>query len=262
LEDILPLLTNSSYRAKLIARLGDPVIRSFWKDEYENMPPVLQKEAISPILNKVGRFVTSPMIRRVTNKPRSTIKVDEIMNEGKILLVNLSQGRLGEDNAALLGAMLITKIQLAAMRRVDISEDERRDFYLYVDEFQNFATNSFIKILSEARKYRLNLMLANQYIAQIPIDVQKAILGNAGTIIAFGVGADDARILQHEFMEVFKEKDLVNILNFQIAIRLMIDGHSQRPFLATTLPILGSSNQNKETVIKVSRERWGKRVKS
>lgn len=261
LKDIPLLLTNQNFRKKVTQNLQDETLKSFWLDEFEKMPPNLQKEAISPILNKVGQFVTSPLIRNVIGHPKSSVKLDDIMNQGKILLANLSQGRMGEDNAQLLGAMLITKLQLAAMKRVDMPENERKDFYLYVDEFQNFATTSFIKILSEARKYRLDLMLANQYMAQIPIDVQKAILGNAGTLISFSSGAEDAHILRLEFAETFTENDLVNLANFQIAIKLMIDGHSQRPFLATTLPLPSSKNQNKEKVIKVSRERWGRKAK-
>ncbi len=259
LKDIPLLLTNQSYRNQIVARIADPTLKSFWVDEFDKMPPNLQKEAISPILNKVGQFVTSPLIRTIIGFPRSTIKLDDVMNQGKILFANLSQGRLGEDNAALLGAMLITKLQLAAMHRVDIPEEKRRDFYLYVDEFQNFATGSFIKIMSEARKYRLNIMLANQYMAQIPEEVQKAILGNAGTIISFSVGANDAAILFKEFAEVFSETDLVNLSNYQVAIKLMIDGHSTRPFLAHTLPLPISKNLNREKVIRISRERWAKR---
>lgn len=260
LVDVLSLLSDRSFRTKVIAKIKDPSLKQFWSQEYEKMPEKLQKEAISPIQNKVGQFVTSPLIRNVIGHPKSSIKIDEIMDQGKILIANLSQGRLGEDNASLLGAMLITKIQLAAMRRVDQPEASRRDFYLYVDEFQNFATTSFIKILSEARKYRLCLMLANQYMAQIPEDVQSAILGNAGSLISFAVGASDARILFREFAEVFSENDLVNLSNYQIAIRLMIDGFGERPFLATTLPLPASSNQNREKVIRVSRERWGKKT--
>jgi len=260
LKDIPTLLTNKSYREKIINKLSDKVLVSFWKDEFGKMPDRLQQEAISPILNKVGQFVTSPMIRSVIGSAKSSIQIDQIMNDGKILLANLSQGRLGEDNAALLGAMLITKIQLAAMHRVDVAEEARRDFYLYVDEFQNFATTSFIKILSEARKYRLDLMLANQYMAQIPEDVQKAILGNAGTIIAFAVGASDAGILFKEFAEVFKETDLVNLSNYQVAIKQTIDGLASRPFLATTLPLPVSRNQNRSKVVSVSRERWAKKL--
>ena len=182
------------------------------------------------------------------------------MNEGKILLANLSQGRLGEDNSALLGAMLITKLQLVAMRRVDTLEQDRRDFYLYVDEFQNFATTSFIKILSEARKYKLSITLANQYMDQIPDDVQKAILGNAGTIICFTLGAKDAEILRQEFAETFSASDLINLNKYQIALKMTIDGQTSRPFLATTLPLPKSINQNRDKVIASSRQRYARKV--
>jgi hypothetical protein len=261
LKDVPLLLTNKSFRSRVVPKITDHVLKSFWEDEFENMPPNLQKESISPILNKVGQFVTSPLIRTVIGSPRSSIQLDDVMNQGKILIANLSQGRLGEDNAALLGAMLITKLQLSAMHRVDMPEEQRRDFYLYVDEFQNFATGSFIKIMSEARKYRLDIMLANQYMAQIPEEVQKAILGNAGTIISFAVGANDAAILFKEFAEVFSESDLVNLSNYQIATKLTIDGYTTRPFLAHTLPLPVSSNLNRDKVIRVSRERWSKKLK-
>lgn len=260
LADVLSLISNQSYRTKIVEKLKDQTLVNFWKEEFDKMPPNLQKEAIAPIQNKVGQFVTSPMIRRVIGGAKSTIALDDIMNEGKILLANLSQGKLGEDNSALLGAMLITKLQLVAMRRVDIEEEKRKDFYLYVDEFQNFATTSFIKILSEARKYRLSVILANQYMAQIPEDVQKAILGNAGSITCFALGASDAEILHKEFAEVFTQNDLVNLSKYQIAIKMMIEGQTSRPFIANTLPLPISKNQNKGTVIKVSRERWSTKV--
>ncbi|OGM66232.1 hypothetical protein A2985_00135 [Candidatus Woesebacteria bacterium RIFCSPLOWO2_01_FULL_43_11] len=259
LKDVPMILTVPDFRRRITDKITDPILKSFWVDEFEKMPPNLQKEAISPILNKVGQFVTSPLIRTIIGHPKSSIRLDDIMNEGKILLGHLSQGRLGEDNAALLGAMLITKLQLAAMHRVDMPEESRRDFYLYVDEFQNFATGSFIKIMSEARKYRLDIMLANQYMAQIPEEVQKAILGNAGSIMSFAVGASDASILFKEFAEVFSETDLVNLSNYQVACKLTVDGYSTRPFLAYTLPLPISRNQNRDKVIRVSRERWTKR---
>jgi hypothetical protein len=259
LKDVPLLLTNRDFRAKVVDTIQDPTLKTYWLDEFNRMTEKLQQEAIAPILNKVGQFVTSPLIRTVIGHPKSTIKLDDVMNQGKILLANLSQGRLGEDNAALLGAMLITKLQLAAMHRVDMPEEQRRDFYLYVDEFQNFATGSFIKIMSEARKYRLNIMLANQYMAQIPEEVQKAILGNAGTIVSFAVGASDADILFKEFAEVFLQNDLVNLSNYQVAIKMTIDGLTTRPFLARTLPLPISVNQNRAKVINVSRERWTKR---
>ena len=259
LADVVRILTEKKYRLKVVERLTDQVMKNYWTDEFEKMPDRLKQESISPILNKVGQFVASPLIRSVIGAQRSSINLDEIMNDKKILIVNLSQGRLGEDNAALLGAMLITKLQLAAMRRVDIPEEQRNDFYMYVDEFQNFATTSFIKILSEARKYRLNLMMANQYMAQIPLEITKAILGNAGTMMCFTIGADDAAVVKREYSEVFSENDLVGLQNYQIAVRLMVDAHSTRPFLATTLPLPISKNQNRDKVIRVSRERYAKK---
>ena len=262
LEDVLKILAIKNYRDRILEKTKDSALVHFWTDEYEKMPERLQKEAIAPIQNKVGQFVTSPMIRRIIGHPKSSISIDDILNQEKILLANLSQGRLGEDNANLLGAMLITKIQLAAMRRVDTPVNERKPYYVFVDEFQNFATDSFIKILSAIRKYNLSICLANQYMAQIPENVRKAILGNAGTIITFSAGAEDAAILNKEFAEVFSENDLVNLSNYQIAIKLMIDGHSSRPFLAHTLPLPISKNQNRPKVISISRERWTQKEKA
>jgi hypothetical protein len=258
LVDVPRMLTEHGFRSRVVERLKDPVIKRYFTEEFEKMPEKLQQDTISPILNKVGQFVSSPIIRQIIETPESSIDMEAIMNEGKILIANLSQGKLGEDNAALIGAMLITKFQLAAMNRVELPESERRDFYLYVDEFQNFATTSFVKILSEARKYRLNLTMANQYMAQIPLEVQKAILGNAGSIISFTIGADDARLIMREFGDVFTDKDLVNLENYQIAVRLMVDAQSGRAFVARTLPLPASKNQNKEKVMRVSRERWGR----
>jgi hypothetical protein len=258
LVEVPRLLTDREFRHATLAKVSDPVIKRYFENEFDKMPEKMLQESISPILNKVGQFISSPLIRAIIERPQSSIDIEEIMNEGKILIANLSQGKMGEDNAALIGAMLITKFQLAAMNRVELSESDRRDFYLYVDEFQNFATESFIKILSEARKYKLNLTLANQYMAQIPIEVQKAILGNAGSIISFTIGADDARIIMKEFGEVFTDKDLVNLENYQIAVRLMVDAMSGRAFVARTLPLPASRNENREKVIRVSRERWGR----
>jgi len=256
LVDVPRILSHKKFRDKVVEQLQDQVLKDFWLKEYNKMPDRLREEAINPILNKVGQFVTSPLIRSLIGQPKSTINLERIMNEGKVIILNLSQGRLGEDNAALLGAMLITKIQLAAMNRVNIPEEQRLDFYLFVDEFQNFATRAFIKILSEARKYRLNLCLANQYMAQIDEDVQKAILGNAATLISFLVGAEDAHILEREFGGVYTEQDLVGLSNFQIVTKLAVDNLTSRPFFAYTLPLPVSKNQNREKVIRVSRERF------
>ncbi len=258
LVEVPRLLTDRAFRQDLMKKVSDPVIKRYFENEFDKMPEKMLQESISPILNKVGQFISSPLIRSIIERPESSIDMEAIMNDGKILIANLSQGKMGEDNAALIGAMLITKFQLAAMNRVDRSEEERRDFYLYVDEFQNFATTSFIKILSEARKYKLNLTMANQYMAQIPIEVQKAILGNAGSIISFTIGADDARIIMKEFGDVFTDKDLVNLENYQIAVRLMVESMSGRAFVARTLPLPASRNENRDKVIRVSRERWGR----
>ena len=258
LIEVPRLLTDRDFRHDLMNKIADPVIKRYFENEFDRMPEKMLQESISPILNKVGQFISSPLIRSIIERPASSIDIEEIMNDGKILIANLSQGKMGEDNAALIGAMLITKFQLAAMNRVDRSEAERKDFYLYVDEFQNFATESFIKILSEARKYKLNLTLANQYMAQIPLEVQKAILGNAGSIISFTIGADDGRIIMKEFGDVFTDKDLVNLENYQIAVRLMVDSMSGRAFVARTLPLPASRNENRDKVIRVSRERWGR----
>lgn len=256
------LLTDPNFRRTMVDKhISDTILRSFWFDEFENMNPRLQTDAISPILNKVGQFLSSRFIRNILQHPKSTIDLEKIMNEEKILLLNLSQGKLGEDNSALLGAMIISKIQLAAMNRVSVPEPERKDFYLYVDEFQNFATTSFIKILSEARKYRLNLILANQYIAQIPEDVRAAIFGNAGTMFSFLIGATDAGYMAKEFSERFTEEDLLALGNYQAIIKLAVDSITQSPFHCYTLPLPRSITQNREKVIQNSRMRYMKEVK-
>ncbi len=259
LEDVIHLLTNESFRQRVLDKLEDPVLRSFWRNEFEGMHERQRTEAIAPVLNKIGQFVSSPLVRRVANAEHSSIDIDTIMNERKILLVNVSQGKLGEDNAALLGAMLITKLQLAAMNRVYQSEDARPDFFLYIDEFQNFATTSFIKILSEARKYRLNLVLANQYIAQIPMDVRAAIFGNAGNLASFTVGAQDAALLQQEFSNLYTPEDLVGLGRYQVICKLMIQNEVSPPFPAQTLPLAAVRNQGREKVLRVSRERYARK---
>jgi len=252
------ILTNARFRQKVVDRLQDPVLKNFWVNEFAALSESQRVETISPILNKVGQFLSSPIIRNIVGYSKSTINLEEIMNEGKIVILNLSQGKIGEDNGSLLGAMIITKIQLAAMSRVLIQEDLRKDFYLYVDEFQNFATSSFIKILSEARKYRLNLILANQYISQITPEVRSAIFGNAGTLLTFIVGAEDAPFLAKEFGERFTERDVLALGKYQVIIKMAIDGLTSSPFLAQTLPLPQNHNQNKEKVIKVSQERYTK----
>lgn len=259
LTDVPRLLTDDRYRAGILERINDPVMLRFWRNEYDPLDKRLKQEAISPILNKVGQFISSPMMRRVISSPKSKVNLEKIMNEGKIIVCDLSQGRMGEDNSSLLGAMIITKIQLAAMNRAFIPEEERRPFTLFVDEFQNFATDAFIKILSEARKYKLNLAVANQYMSQIDPQVLNAILGNVGTLISFSVGAQDSSILDREFGIEFTSDDFVSLEKFQILLKLSIDWQISRPFYANTLPLPTNVSGQKDKIIKISRDRFGKK---
>jgi len=257
------MLVDKDYRQKIISNLKDPVIKAFWVHEYEEWQDKFRNEAIAPIQNKVGQFLSTSIIRNVVGQAVSTINIFDIMNEGKIFLVNVSKGRIGEDNSSLLGGMIITKIQLAAMERVRIPEDERKDFYLYVDEFQNFVTDAFAGILSEARKYRLNLTVAHQYTAQLVSDkssaVRDAVFGNVGTMMVFRVGADDAEFLEKEFDPEFTPQDLVNLPNYKIYLKLMIDGITSRPFSAKTLPPMAKGDPKvEEEVIKSSRDLYCK----
>lgn len=252
------MLSDKPFRKKVIEKIQDPVVKAFWVNEFAGYADKFASEAVSPIQNKVGQFLSTSLIRNIVGQVKSSINMREIMDEGKILILNLSKGRIGEDNSALLGAMMITKIQLAAMSRVDIPEEDRKDFYLYVDEFQNFATESFANILSEARKYRLNLIMAHQYIEQLDETVKAAVFGNVGTLILFRVGAADAEELVKEFSPIFTEEDIVNLPKYEIYLKLMIDGISSDPFSALGLPPLRKDEEtgNLEKVIKVSRERY------
>jgi len=252
------ILVDKKYRLKVVDKVTDPVVKMFWMDEFTKWNERVLQEVVSPIQNKVGQFLSTSLIRNIVGQTTSSFDVRKVMDDRKILILNLSKGRIGEDASALLGAMMITKIQLAAMARVDILEDERNDFYLYVDEFQNFATLSFANILSEARKYHLNLILANQYVNQIEEEVRDAIFGNAGTIISFRVGAMDAEFLEKEFEPVFMQNDIVNLPKYNIYLKLMIDGIAGDAFSAVTLPpvFLGETEDNEEKVIAVSRERY------
>ena len=258
------ILVDKDYRRKIIDNVKDPVVRSFWIQEYENYNDRFRGEAIAPIQNKVGQFLSTSFVRNIVGQSKSSFSTYDVMNHGKILLVNVSKGRIGEDNAALLGAMLITKIQLAAMERVRVPEEERKDFYLYVDEFQNFATDSFATILSEARKYRLNLTIAHQYIGQLVTEtttkVRDAVFGNCGTLIVFRVGATDAEFLENEFAPEFEIQDLVNLPNRNIYVKLMVNGVTSRPFSAETLPAHGPSGVEDmtERLVELSRKKYGR----
>ncbi|MGB0757629.1 MAG: type IV secretion system DNA-binding domain-containing protein [Patescibacteria group bacterium] len=252
------MMVDKEFRKKVIAKIKDPVVKSFWVDEYSKYNNSFQVEAISPIQNKVGQFLSMSLIRNIVGQVKSSIDIRDIMDNKKILLLNLSKGRIGEDASALLGAMMITRMQLAAMSRVDIKEDDRKDFYLYVDEFQNFATDSFANILSEARKYRLNLVMAHQYIEQLSEAVRAAVFGNVGTLVTFRVGAEDAEFLGKEFTPTFNETDLVNLAKYDLYLKLMIDGVTSDPFSATGIPPeLGEMQDgHRDKIVKVSRERY------
>ncbi|OGF02046.1 MAG: hypothetical protein A3G07_04130 [Candidatus Doudnabacteria bacterium RIFCSPLOWO2_12_FULL_47_12] len=258
---IARMLVDKKFRQRIVANIRDPVVKSFWVDEFANYNDKFRSEAIAPIQNKVGQFLSSALIRNIVGQTKSSIDLRELMDQKKILLLNLSKGRIGEDNSALLGAMFITKLQLAAMSRVDVPEDERKDFYLYVDEFQNFATESFATILSEARKYRLNLTIAHQYIGQLITEnstkIKDAVFGNVGTIILFRIGATDAEALESEFDPTFTPNDMVNLTKYHIYLKLMINGVSSHPFSGVTLQPLAQKTGNEDKVIKVSRERYG-----
>ena len=251
------MLAEKDYRNYVISQLQDPTVRAFWTQEFARYADKFATEATAAIQNKVGQFTSSALIRNIVGQPKSTIDMRKVMDEGKILLVNVSKGRIGEDASRLLGALIITKLQLAAMSRVDIPESERKDFIMIVDEFQNFATSSFANILSEARKYHLSLIVAHQYVAQLDETVRDAIFGNVGTIICFRVGAEDAELLEKEFSPEFMVTDIVNLGKRQIYLKLLINGIASRAFSATTidtpqrLPV-----NNREKIIESSRKQY------
>lgn len=251
------LLVDKEYRKRVISKIRDPIVKTFWVAEFASWSEKYATEAIAPVQNKVGQFLSASIIRNIVAQVKSTIDPRRIMDEGKILIVNLSKGKIGEDNMKLLGGMIVTKIQLAAMERVDIpNEIDRRDFYLFVDEFQNFANQSFANILSEARKYRLNLVVAHQYIKQLEEEVAWAVFGNVGTIVVFRVGSDDATFMENEFMPTYTPEDLVNLAKYEVYLKLMVDGAATQPFSANTLPPVAQRTGNAEKVITVSRERY------
>lgn len=262
------MMSDKDFRKRVYEKIKDPVVKSFWINEFDTWEDRFRKEAVAAIQNKVGQFLSSAVIRNIVGQPKSTINMRDVMDNQKILIVNLSKGRIGEDAMKLLGGMIVTKMQLAAMGRIDIPEEERKDFYLCVDEFQNFVTESFANILSEARKYRLSLIVAHQYINQLTFDgnttVRDAVFGNVGTMISFRVGAEDAEFLEKEFAPVFTENDLINLPKYNIYLKLMIDGVAGDAFSAMSLsPVdLSETEANEEKVIAISRERYARDRKS
>lgn len=254
--DITRILTDKKFRTEVLAHVEDPVVRNFWTVEFASWNDKFAAEAIAPVLNKVGAFTANPLVRNIIGQPKSSFNIRQIMDENKILIVNLSRGLVGEDNASLLGALLVTKMQLAAMSRADVPAENRHPFYLYVDEFQNFATDSFATILSEARKYGLNLTVANQYIAQMSQEVRDAVFGNVGSIVAFRMGADDARGMLRYFEPKFEEHDLVHMHNRYFIASLTIEGEKTQAFSAISLNLPDFSEDQSNTIINNSRAHY------
>ncbi len=255
---VMRLLMDKNYRKFILKQVKDPILVKFWEEEFTQMSQntKLVSEAIAPIQNKVGRFISSSVIRNIVGQVKSSFNLRQVMDEGKILLVNLAQGKIGEESSALLGGMLITRLQSTAMERVDVPIDQRRDFYLYVDEFQNFATDSFAKILSEARKFKLNLTMTNQYVDQIPLTVRQAIFGNVGTLASFVVSQSDATILSNEFAPIFSAEDMVSLESHSMYVKLCINGMTSKPFSAKSLDVRYQKFGNREQIIQASRDTY------
>ena len=257
---ITRLFADKNYQNYIVNKVKDPIIKEFWNKEFKDMKgnQSLITEALSPIQNKVGRFLSSSTIRNILGQRSSTIDLQDIMNNKKIFLINLSKGKIGEDNAYLLGSLLVSRMFFEIVQRVNMVPEERQPFYLYIDEFQNFSTDIFPSILSEARKYRLNLNLAHQYLYQLPESIKHAVFGNVGTVISFRVGSYDAKELAEEMKPVFTGEDLENLDNHHIALRLLIDGKMSPAFSAITMPPLKPKGHEaeRETVLRISRERY------
>jgi len=255
---ILKMLTDKNYRQKIVARINDDVVKSFWVSEFAAWSEKYDADAITPLLNKVGQFVATNMVRNVVGQPETLFDIKDIMNNRKILLMKVSKGLLGEENSSLLGSMIITKIYQAAMARANIKEEDRTNFYFYVDEFQNFATDTFYEIMSEARKYHLNLTIAHQYMGQLSSKIRQTVFGNVGSIISFRVGADDAMVLEKEFEPIFKERDIINLGVREFYIKMSVKGEIREPFSGRTMDVPPVTNDLSEEIIKLSREKYCK----
>ncbi|NNV53870.1 type IV secretory system conjugative DNA transfer family protein [Limnovirga soli] len=257
LLDIAPLLTDFYFRNAVLAYVTNQHVRAFWKNEFEKYNPALKAEAISPILNKTGIFLTSIPLRNIVGQKESSFTIEQVLNERKILIVNLAKGEIGEDACSILGSILVSAIQLAVMHRSTQEEEDRIPFFLYIDEMHSFVSLSFIDILAEARKYKLSLFLTHQYIDQINEKIRAAIFGNVGTLISFRVGAEDAKYLSKEFSPTFKETDFVALPKYAMYLKLMIDGATSQPFSAQTISLQIHSESNRNLVIDFSREKYG-----
>lgn len=236
LSDIPRLFRDRAYRKDIAASLKNEPVRIFWEKEFERYSFAYRADGVASIQNKIGAFLADPVMRRILTEPKEPISLRRIMDEGKVLLVNLGKGRIGEDSSALLGGLLVTTIGLAAYSRADMSPAARRDFFVYVDEFQSFTTLAVANMLSELRKYRVGLTMAHQYLHQLELEIRHAVLGNAGTLISFRLGAEDAGYISREFNGRFEVSDLLNLENHHIYLKVMIDGQPSKAFSATTLP--------------------------
>ncbi|MCH7666512.1 MAG: type IV secretion system DNA-binding domain-containing protein [Acidobacteria bacterium] len=257
LVDVLRMLSDERYRARVAQRIKDPVVRRFWQEEFAEYDKRFRVEAVAPVQNKLGRFLASAPLRNILGQARNSLDLGFLMDNQRILIANLSKGTLGEDKAALLGSLLVASFHLAVVQRARTPENERKDFYLYIDEFHNFTTDVFASILSEARKYRLNLTLAHQYLDQLPLETRQAVFGNAGTLISFGVGSTDAEILAPNFSPIGPEA-LTDLAKYEAYVRLLSDGEVSSPFRAKTLPPLDTYSGQRESLIRRSRERYGR----
>lgn len=258
LLDLPALLTNKVFRAEVLRHVKDPVVQEFWKYQAGSYLSPYKTDAVSPVLNKTGQLLASAPLRNIIGQRENTFHLRGAMDGGKVLIANLSKGRIGEDNSAVLGAMLVSTIMLAATSRADVAESERRDFYLYVDEVHNFLTPAFAEMLSESRKYGLNLILAHQYLGQLDEKVRSAIFGNAGTIVSFRTGAEDAQFFAREFQPIFDVYDLIGLPNYSIYLKLMIDGATSKPFSAKTLPPPTVGTSIRREIIEFSRVKYGR----
>lgn len=250
------MLTDDDYRASVIRQVKDPFIKEFWEREYAGYDDRFRSEAIAPIQNKLGQFLLNPVIRNILGQIKSKVNFPAVMDRRGIFIANLSKGKIGDDKANLLGSLLVTQFQLAAMRRANLPEEKRKDFFLFIDEFQNFTTDSLISILAEARKYRLCLILSHQYIEQVPEEIRKAVFGNVGTVFSLRVGNDDAEVLQKEFGNTFTAQQFVDLERFNVFSRILEGGTNLQPFKGVTLPPLDMSRRNAKNLIALSRLKY------
>ena len=257
MRGMISMLTDRNYRQKVVEYITDDMVKRFFAIEFADWSEKFDTDAIIPLVNKLGQFLSDPLLRNIFGQKQNKIDISELMNQQKIILINLSKGRLGEENSSFLGSMFLTKIKQAGMERAAIPEKDRKDFYLYVDEFQNVVTQTFENILPEARKYALNLTIAHQYVGQILPKVHQAVLGNCGSVITFRIGGEDAVKMKPEFAPVFDVKDMINLAVTEFFVKMTIDGESYDPFSAETLRVLPPTHPSyREEIIEASRRKY------